>query len=97
MAGKVLEVPINCCYREQGHRAFHAAEQRTERRTRLSGRGREIMCLVSAQDRKTPEIGIEGECGAGTLKTRERDVRGESRLCRRIGGIKGRKKSCCCS
>lgn len=47
------------------------------------------MCLVFAQDRETPGIGIEGECGARALKTRERNVRGESRLCRKIGGIKG--------
>lgn len=48
------------------------------------------MCLVFAQGRKTPGIGIGGECGARTLKTRERIVRCESRHCRRIGGIKGR-------
>lgn len=48
------------------------------------------MCLVFAQGRKTPGIGIGGECGARTLKTRERNGRCESRHCRRIGEIKGR-------
>lgn len=58
-----------------------------------------MMCLVFAQDGKTPEIGIEGECGARTLKTRERNVRCESRHCRRLEGLKAgiSKKRCCCS
>lgn len=50
------------------------------------------MCLVFAQDRKTPGVGIEGGCGARTLKSRERNVRCESRHCRRIGGIKDRNR-----
>lgn len=48
------------------------------------------MFLFFAQDRKTAGIGIEGECGARTLKSRKRNVRCESMHCRKIGGVKGR-------
>lgn len=89
MAGKVLEVPVNCfSTKRAGALCLSCYRAQKEMRIRHSGRGRETMGLVFAQDRKT--IGIEREDGARILKTRERNVRCESRHCRRIGGIKSR-------